>query len=366
MERRCQRPAEPGDFATVLHVVNKTIEDIVKSGQAALETRLADHIAAGAGDGSTVDANTEALRRHKLVPSVAAGVGTPSPATTFLGLELELPILTAPMGPLELINGGGARAVADGAARVGAATTVALTSAPVLEEAIGPNGPALFQLYWWGDRQWVQSMIHRAHQAGYAAVVVTVDVPDYGVRWADVRNGFNHHAQMALPNVVDAPSTRSERLAFQQALTFEDFSWLADVSPLPVIVKGVLSAPDARRAIDAGVAAVYVSNHGGRALDGQIATLDALAEVAAEVRGELPVIVDGGFVTGSDVAKGLACGADLVGIGRPVAYALADGGADGVENYLSVLKDDFGTALTVLGAKTVGSLSATNIRWTTG
>ena len=340
---------------------HRTTGDIITSGRAALETDLAAHIAAGAGDESTVEANTIALGRRKLVPSVATGVGTPRTSTTVLGCVLELPVLTAPMGPLELVDKAGARAVSDGANRVGAATTVALTSAPVLEDAIGPTAAAVLQLYWWGDRDWIRSMLTRAHQAEYVAVVVTVDVPDYGSRWVDLRSGFDHHGQMALPNLEHAPADRATRLSFQRALTFDDIAWAVEVSPLPIIVKGILSAADARRTIDAGASAVYVSNHGGRALAGQIGTVDALVEVAAEVRGEVPVIVDGGFTTAEDVAKGLAAGADLVAIGRPIAYALALGGA-GVERYLELLKEDFGTALTVLGAASPEALGPHHLR----
>jgi isopentenyl diphosphate isomerase/L-lactate dehydrogenase-like FMN-dependent dehydrogenase len=344
--------------------VNGTIGDIIETGRATLEPDLAGHIAAGAGDGSTIEANTRALDRCKLVSSVAAGVGTPTTATSVLGFDLELPVMTAPMGPLELVDRSGARAVAEAAARRGAATTVALTSAPILEQTIVPGAVALFQLYWWGDREWLRSMLLRAHEAGFAAVVITVDVPDYGTRWADVRSGFDHHGQMALPNLIDAPPKRAQRMAFQQALTFDDIAWAVETSPLPIVLKGVLSAADARRAINAGVDAVYVSNHGGRALAGQIGTMDALEDVVTEVGGQLPIVVDGGFSTAEDVAKGLACGADLVAIGRPVAYALAEGGADGVANYLALLRDGLQTALTVLGAASPAALSATHVRRT--
>jgi len=344
--------------------VNGTIGDIIETGRATLEPDLAGHIAAGAGDGSTIEANTRALDRCKLVSSVASGVGTPTTATSVLGFELELPVMTAPMGPLELVDRSGARAVAEAAARGGAATTIALTSAPILEQAIVPGAVALFQLYWWGDREWVRSMLLRAHEAGFVAVVITVDVPDYGTRWADVRSGFDHHGQMALPNLIDAPPERAQRMAFQQALTFDDITWAVETSPLPIVLKGVLSAADARRAVNAGVAAVYVSNHGGRALAGQIGTMDALENVVTEVGGQLPIVVDGGFSTAEDVAKGLACGADLIAIGRPVAYALAEGGADGVANYLALLRDGLQTALTVLGAASPAALSGSHVRRT--
>lgn len=342
--------------------MNGTIGGVIATGRTRLEADLAGHIAAGAGDGSTLAANTAALDRRKLISSVASGVGTPTTATNFLGFDLQLPVLTAPMGPVELIHSSGARAMADGASRGGAATTAALTSAPILEDVVAPGGVAFFQLYWWGDREWIRSMILRAHQAGFAAVVITVDVPDYGTRWADVESGFDHHGQMALPNLVDAPPERAERLAFQQALTFADIAWAVEISPIPIVLKGVLSAADARHAINAGLAAIYVSNHGGRAISGQIGTMDALDDVVAEVDGEVPIVVDGGFSTAEDVAKGLACGADLVAIGRPMAYALADGGADGVANYLALLQNGLRTALTVLGASSPDALSPIHVR----
>ncbi len=344
--------------------MNGTIGGIISAGRARLEPGLAGHIAAGAGDGSTLDANAEALSRRKLVSSVASGVGTPATSTSVLGFELELPVITAPMGPVELIDRGGARAMAEGAHRAGAGTTVALTSAPMLEEVPTTGGVSLFQLYWWGDREWIRSMILRAHRAGFAAVVVTVDVPDYGTRWADVESGFDHHGQMALPNLADAPSERAQRLSFQQALTFDDIAWVVETSPIPIILKGVLSAADARRSVAAGVAAVYVSNHGGRAIAGQIGTMDALDDVVGEVGGELPILVDGAFSTAEDIAKGLACGADLVAIGRPMAYALAHGGSEGVANYLALLQDGLRTALTVLGASSPNALGQMHIRRT--
>jgi len=340
----------------------ETTADLINMGKSNLAVDLAAHIGAGAGDESSVAANTDALDRVKLVASVATGVGNPSTATSVLGLDLRLPILTAPMGPMELVHPGGALAVASGAAQAGAATTVALTSSPVLEQAVGPNQAALFQLYWWGDRDWVRSIVDRAGTAGYRAIVLTVDAPDYGTRRVDIRNGFDHHGQMTLPNLIDAPPTRDERMTFQRAVTFTDIAWLVDVSPLPVVLKGVLAGADARRAIDAGVAGVYVSNHGGRALAGQIGTMDALDEVASEIGSEGAIVVDGGFSTGEDIAKALALGADLIGMGRPIAYALAVDGANGVERFLQLVQAELVTALTVLGAPSPEHLSQPHIR----
>jgi len=343
-------------------VIPQTIGDLLAAGQSALRSDLADHIAAGAGDESTVAANRSALDRWRLVPGVAVGVGQVSTATEVFGVDLTVPIVTAPMGPMELIDPRGARAVADGVADAGGAVGVALTSAPVLEEVATVDAPMLFQLYWWGDRDWLASMVQRIEAAGYIGIIVTVDVPDYGTRWCDVRNRFDHHGQMRLPNLIDAPPDRATRLAHQASLTWDDLAWFCSITVLPVAVKGILSGTDARRAIGAGADAVYVSNHGGRALAGQLGACDAMDEVTAAVAGAVPIIVDGGFRTAEDVAKGLALGASVIGLGRPIAWALACGGANGVARYLTLLADDLRVALTVLGARSPAELGPGHLR----
>ncbi len=340
----------------------RTAEELLAAGRNALPAVLADHIAAGAGDESTVAANRAALGRVGLVPSVATGVGQASSATDLLGVPLAVPVLTAPMGPVELIDPGGAVSVARGAAAAGIATIAALTSAPVLEEVAKVECPLLFQLYWWGNRDWISRMIERIEAAGAAAVVITVDAPAYGTRRRDMENSFDHHGQMVMPNLAGAPAERAERLAHQAAFHWDDLEWLCSRTRLPTVVKGILSARDARSAVEVGAAAIYVSNHGGRALAGQVGTADALEDVAEAIGAMVPIIVDGGFRTAEDVAKGLALGATAVALGRPVAWALAAGGADGVGEFVNLIGEDLRTALTILGARTPVALSHRHVR----
>lgn len=340
----------------------RSVGDLLAAGRAALAPDLADHVAAGAGDESTIAANRTAIERVHLVPRVAAGVGAVSTATEFLGVSVNAPLLTAPMGPMELIDGGGAAAVAAAALRAGVVSVAAVTSSPVLEELGAASGPMLFQLYWWGDRDWLSSMLDRIVGAGFRGVVVTVDVPDYGSRWRDIRSGFDHHGQMALPNLADAPPTRAERLAHQAELSWDGLAWFCETSPIPVVIKGVLDAGDAERSVAVGARGVYVSNHGGRALAGQLGAMDAVADIVDAVAGRAGVIVDGGFSTAEDIVKALALGADMVGLGRAIAWALAAGGAVGVEAYLGLLEDDLRVALTVLGASTIADLGRHHVR----
>ena len=341
-----------------------TVADLLDRGRSTLPRDLAGHIAAGAGDESTVDANIDALSRHRLIPTVARGVGRPDLTCSIIGVDLALPIVAAPMGPLELIHPDGATAVARGALAANAACVVALTSAPVFSEVAAVGAPTIAQLYWWGDRSWLTRMVDRIESAGCAGITVTVDVPDYGKRRRDLASGFDHHDQMALPNLADAPSDRSDRLAHQASLTWDDLEWFCSITDLPVAIKGILSPGDARRAVAGGAGAVYVSNHGGRALGGQVGTVEVLGEVVDAVDGAAPVIVDGGFRSAQDMCVAFALGADAVALGRPVAWALAADGSDGVARLFDLLAEDLRTALTVLGSRRPSELSRRHIRRT--
>jgi 4-hydroxymandelate oxidase len=343
-------------------MTDRTVADLLDRGRAALPEDLAGHIAAGAGDESTIDANRRAIERHRLVHSMAQGVGTPDLTTPFFGASLTMPVFTAPMGPMELVDPGGAAAVARGAHTAGIGTMPAITAAPRFEDVAAVGAPTLAQFYWWGDRLWLAGMVERVERAGCIGIAVTVDVPAYGKRRRDLHSGFDHHGQMALPNLVDAPTDRASRIAHGRSITLSDLEWFCSLTELPVIIKGVLSGRDARHVIEIGADAVYVSNHGGRALGGQVGTVDVLAEIVDEVDDRVPVIVDGGFASAEDICVALALGADLVALGRPVAWALAADGAEGVAHLANLLHEDLTTALTVLGASTPSALTRDHIR----
>ena len=341
-----------------------TVADLLERGRASLPEDLAGHIAAGAGDESTISANRSAIERHRLIPAVAQGVGTPDLTTSFFGATLTMPVFTAPMGPVELVDPAGAAAIAAGARAAGIGTMPATTSAPSFEDVAAVGAPTLAQVYWWGDRLWLAGMVERIEQAGCLGIAVTVDVPAYGKRRRDLNAGYDHHGQMGLPNLADAPPDRASRIAHGRSITLSDLEWFCSLTELPVIIKGVLSGRDARNAVEIGAGAVYVSNHGGRALGGQAGTADVLAEVVDEVSQSVPVIVDGGFASAEDICVALALGADLVALGRPVAWALAAGGAEGVAHLARLLHEDLTIALTVLGATSPNALNRDHIRVT--
>jgi 4-hydroxymandelate oxidase len=229
-----------------------------------------------------------------------------------------------------------------------------------------PEAVRWFQVYVVRDRGWTADLVARAAEAGYRALVLTVDVPLLGNRLRDLRNDFRLPTGLKPANAPPAGAARQRELdvdvlaqagQFDPALTPETIGWLAERSGLPVVVKGVLRGDDALACLDAGAAGVVVSNHGGRQLDTVVATADALAEVAAAVGGRAEVYVDGGVRRGTDVVKALALGARAVLVGRPVLWGLAVGGAAGVERVLSGLAGELRLAMALCGATGVGELS---------
>jgi isopentenyl diphosphate isomerase/L-lactate dehydrogenase-like FMN-dependent dehydrogenase len=229
-----------------------------------------------------------------------------------------------------------------------------------------PDAVRWFQVYVVRDRGWTAELVARAAAAGYRALVLTVDVPLLGTRLRDLRNDFRLPTGMAPANAPPAGAARQRELAadvlaqagqFDPGLTPDTIGWLAERSGLPVVVKGVLRGDDAVACLDAGAAAVVVSNHGGRQLDGVVATADALAEVAGAVGDRAEVYVDGGIRRGTDVVKALALGARAVLVGRPVLWGLAAGGAAGVDRVLSGLAGELRLAMALCGAVDVGDLT---------
>jgi 4-hydroxymandelate oxidase len=232
--------------------------------------------------------------------------------------------------------------------------------------AAAPDAVRWFQVYVVRDRGWTAELVARAAAAGYRALVLTVDVPRLGNRLRDLRNDFRLPTGLKPANAPPAGAARQRELAadvlaqagqFDPGLTPETIGWLAERSGLPVVVKGVLRGDDAAACLDAGAVGMVVSNHGGRQLDGVVATADALAEVAAAVGDRAEVYVDGGIRRGTDVVKALALGARAVLVGRPVLWALAADGAAGVERLLSGLAAELRLAMALCGAVTVGELT---------
>jgi 4-hydroxymandelate oxidase len=245
-----------------------------------------------------------------------------------------------------------------------------LGSASIEEVAAASSGHLWFQLYVLKDRGVTAELVARATSCGYGAVVVTVDSPVPGRRWRDIRNGFALPENIEYRNLggVLARSASSSvggsvlAKAFAQmmdaTLSWKDLEWLVGISPLPVLVKGLVRSDDAVRAVSGGAAGIIVSNHGGRQLDSAIAPLDALPEVVQAVASSVPVLMDGGVRRGTDVLKAIALGAKAVLIGRPLVWALAVGGEEGVTQLLRLLRDEITTSMTLLGVDSVSGLTS--------
>ena len=288
-----------------------------------------------------------------------------------LGLRnLAAPLLIAPVAMQRAVHPDGECAAARACAAHSVPYCASQQSTTAIEEIgrAGGDGPKMFQLYVLSDRDATAKLIRRAETMGATALCITVDAPVLGRRERDVRNRFKLKAGLKLVNVennqnakndnqtksaVDAKRAQSaiaRRIGGRDAsLSWDHLTWLRTVTKLPIVLKGICTYADAKRAVQAGVAAVWVSNHGGRQLDGSAATLDALPEVVAGVAGKCPVIFDGGVRRGSDVLKALALGADLVAVGRPCAWGLACGGEVGVGKALELLTEELRVAMTLAG-----------------
>jgi 4-hydroxymandelate oxidase len=331
-----------------------------------------DYIAGGADDEATVTANREAFARRHLRYRTLVDVSERDLSTHLLGIDLPHPIILAPTAMHQLAHPEGEAETARGAAAAGALLTLSTISTVSLEDvaAAAPDAPRWFQLYCYGDRSFTELLVKRAYESGYQAIVVTVDVPVLGRRERDLRNSFALPDGMRLAN-FEQPVPRPEggsalvqwTTAIQTpALTWEDLGWIRSLAPLPTLIKGIVRADDALRAVEAGIDGIWVSNHGGRQLDGAIPSLDALPEIVDAVGEQCAIIVDGGVRRGTDVLKALALGADGVAIGRPQLYALAVAGADGVRRVVELLRDELSLAMALAGCPSLAEVERDLVR----
>jgi 4-hydroxymandelate oxidase len=245
------------------------------------------------------------------------------------------------------------RATARGTAATGGLLTLSTISSAPMEEvaAAAPDGPRWFQLYAPADRGACRALVDRAAAAGFSAVAVTVDLPLPGNRERDLRSGFEIDLGVHLP--PDQPVDADTGVVVLPTFDWDELAWLRSVCPIPLIVKGVLRADDALRAVDAGCDGIWVSNHGGRQLDTSVTGADALPEIVEAVGERALLVVDGGVRRGIDVLKGLALGADLVAIGRPALWGLAVDGADGVQRVIELLRDELSLAMALAGCRSI-------------
>jgi 4-hydroxymandelate oxidase len=326
------------------------------------------YVAGGSGDEVTLRANRAAFDRWRLLPRVLRGLREVSTVTTVLGQDIALPVLIAPSGRHRLCHDEGERATARAARAAGTIYTMSTAATLTIEEIAPAAGPWWFQLYVYRDRGFTREMVTRAAAAGASALVVTVDVPMRGRREAEERTRFAMPqgvatALLAAPEgtVVPGGATGNPVAAeinavFDPALHWHDLEWLASLSPMPVLLKGILHPADAVRAIEYGIRAILVSNHGGRQLDSAVAALDALPAVVEAVAGRVEVLVDGGVRRGTDVLKALALGARAVLIGRPIHWGLAVDGEAGVRHVLELLRAELARDLMLCGLASPGEI----------
>jgi lactate 2-monooxygenase len=336
------------------------------------------YIAGGAGAESTMRANREAFERRRIQPRMLAGNVERDLSVEVLGTGSPVPFFLAPVGVLSIAHPDGELAPARAAAALGIPFVLSSAASHSMEEVAEAMGdaPRWFQLYWVNDREICESFVSRAAAAGYGAIVVTLDTLTLGWRPRDLRNAylpflsgqgcaqfFNDpvfRSRLAKPPEEDMLTAAAMMLATfpNLRLTWDDLAWLRGQTKLPLLVKGVLTAEDARRALDAGVDGIAVSNHGGRQVDGAVAALDALVEVREAVP-ETPLLMDGGIRGGADVLKALALGADAVLVGRPYVYGLAVGGQDGVAAVLTQLAAETDLTLALMGGRSARDLDPT-------
>jgi isopentenyl diphosphate isomerase/L-lactate dehydrogenase-like FMN-dependent dehydrogenase len=344
------------------------VDDYAKAARERLEPGAYGYVAGGAGDEHTLRGNAAAFERWELRPRVLVDVGSVTTATTVLGSEVALPVLVAPTAFHRLCDPEGELATARAAASAGTVMTLSTLSSvtPAELAAAAPGAAQWFQLYWSRDRGFTQELVEAAVEAGFAALMLTVDLPVAGRRERDVRAAFALPDDLPLPNLPEALRRENFHQALHavvdDTLTWRDLEWLRSICPLPIVVKGVLTAEDALLAAEHGAAAVVVSNHGGRQLDGVPPTLDIVPEVVEAVGERVEVLVDGGVRRGTDVLKALALGARSTLAGRAVLFGLAAGGEQGAADVLRLLRDELELGLKLLGCTSPAEVTGAHVR----
>lgn len=338
--------------------------------QERLEPSAFDYYVSGADDEVTLRDNRAAYERLRLAYRVLVDVSRIDAATTVLGSRVAMPVLVAPTAFHRMACEEGERATVRAAGAAGTIMILSSLSNTAVEAVVAAaTGPVWFQLYVYRDREATAGLVRRAEAAGCEAIVVTVDAPRLGRRERDFRNRFHLPAGLMVENLLPAghrevarPPSESGLAAYfasliDPSLAWNDIAWLRGLTRLPILLKGIVRADDAVKAVEVGAAGVVVSNHGGRQLDGSIATIDALPEIVAAVGGRIEVLMDGGIRRGTDVLKALALGARAVCVGRPVLWGLAVGGQAGVEHVLGLLREELERAMALCGAPTVAAIS---------
>ena len=323
-----------------------TNQEIILAARRNLTQNVWDYLTGGAESETTMRRNRFGLDSLAFRPRVLVDVSKIEPSTTFLGHELRIPVMLAPIGSLQAITPQGGVAVAKAAEEFQTINFVSSVTQPSLEEiAAASRSPKIFQLYVQGDLKWIENLLARVKKAGYAALCLTVDTAHYGHRERQMIDRW-------LP-----PSRRGSGYEYRAALTWKTLDAIKKMAGLPFILKGVATAEDAAIAVEHGVNTIYVSNHGGRQLDHGRATIDMLPEIVQAVGGRAQIILDGGIVRGSDVLKAIALGATAVAIGKLQGWGLAAAGQQGLVRVLELLESEITTSMGLLGVTRIDQLT---------
>jgi 4-hydroxymandelate oxidase len=349
------------------------LDDFERHALEVLPAMPRDYYRSGAWAETTLRENRAVWERIRIWYRVMRDVSARSAASTVLGGPASMPLCIAPTALQRMAHPDGELASARAAARAGVPMIVSSLSSTAIEDiraaavSTNPAARTWMQMYIGRDRGAVRELAKRAHAAGCDALVLTVDTPVWGIRERDIRNHFRVPDGMRIVHLErpGGPTGHSgrgiqEALAWtiDASLTWKDFEWLRDSTPLPVVVKGICRPDDARRAVEHGAKGVLVSNHGGRQLDGAPATADVLPHVVRAVEGRVPVLVDGGVRRGTDVLRALAMGAQAVCVGRPVLWGLAAAGEPGVARVLEILRLELDVTMALAGCATLGDVTS--------
>ena len=330
----------------------ETTTEIIYTAQQKLDPTVWDYVTGGAETEMSIRRNREAIEALAFRARILRNVVEIDTSATLLGTRLRIPYILAPVGGLQSVTADGAASQVRGACAFGTLPVESSVSLPTLEESANASaGDKWFQLYIRGDFDWIREIVDRARNAGFRALVITADVAIYGNRERQKLQRFVPHGRR-----------NADGEDFQAALDWDLLDRIREIAGMPVIVKGIQAAEDAELALERGIDALWVSNHGGRQLDHSAGSLDVLPDVVASVRGRVPVIVDGGFMRGTDILKAIALGASAVATGRMHAWALGAGGEPALERMLEIVEYELRTAMGLLGVTSLGQLDASYVR----
>jgi isopentenyl diphosphate isomerase/L-lactate dehydrogenase-like FMN-dependent dehydrogenase len=325
-------------------------QEVILAARRNLTQNVWDYLTGGAESETTMRRNRLGLDSLAFRPRVLVDVSHIDTSTIFLGHRLRIPVMLAPIGSLQTLTPAGGVAVAKAAEEFGTVNFVSSVTQPSLEEiAAASTNPKIFQLYVQGDLKWVENLLNRVKQAGYTALCLTVDTAHYGHRERQMMDRW-------LP-----PSRRGSGYEYRAALTWKTLDAIKKIADMPFLLKGVATAEDAAIAVEHGVNAIYVSNHGGRQLDHGRATIDMLPEIVDAVRGKAEIVLDGGILRGSDVLKALALGARAVAIGKLQGWGLAAAGPAGLVRVLELMENEIATTMGLLGVTRLDQLTAAHL-----